>query len=181
MLGAMKKTSSAIALLTLSLAAIGLSACGSSDVTTMTLQQGQPVIHNPTAKAVADQPFPGYHASLSENGKLVGVLIGARQVVRDAADLKLLSRNVKLNGYDSAAGDQFMLMNTLVFEFGDNNSIMAQGPSLIAAAGNARTAVGKPIVRAIIGGTGKYKFANGQLTSTRNADGGFTQVLEFKN
>jgi len=177
----MKNSRIAVALLTLSLAALGLSACGSSDVTTMTLQQGQPVIHNPTAKAVADQPFPGYHASLSENGKLVGVLIGARQVVRDVSDLKLLSRALRADGYDSAAGDQFMLMNTLVFEFGDNNSIMAQGPSVIATAGNARTAVGKPIVRAIIGGTGKYKFANGQLTSTRNADGGFTQVLEFKN
>ena len=177
----MKQPSSAIALLTRSLDAIGLSASGSSDVTTMTLQQGQPVIHNPTAKAVADQPFPGWHASLSENGKVVGALVGARKVVCDAADLKLLSQNVKPDGYDSAAGDQFMLMTTQVFEFGDSNSIMAQGPSVIAVSGAALPAVGKPLVRAIVGGTGKYKFAHGQLTSTHNADGGFTHVLEFKN
>jgi hypothetical protein len=177
----MKNSRIAVALLTLSLVAISLSACGSSDVTTMTLQQGQPVIDNPTAKAVADQPFPGYHASLSENGKLVGVLIGARQVARDADNVKLLLKYLEPDGYDSTAGDQFMLMNTLVFEFGDNDSIMAQGPSVIATAGNARTAVGKPLVRAIIGGTGEYKFANGQLTSARNADGSYTQVLEFKN
>jgi len=177
----MKDARSAIALLTRSLDAIGLSASGSSDVTTMTLQQGQPVIHNPTAKAVADQPFPGFHASLSENGKVVGVLVGARQVALDAADLELLSQSLKPDGYDSAAGDQFMLMTTLVFEFGDSNSIMAQGPSVIPVAGNALPAVGKSLVRAIVGGTGKYKFAHGQVTSTHNADGSYTQVLQFKN
>ena len=95
--------------------------------------------------------------------------------------MKLLSQNVKPDGYDSAAGDQFMLMTTQVFEFGDSNSIMAQGPSVIAVSGAALPAVGKPLVRAIVGGTGKYKFANGQLTSTHNADGSYTQVLEFKN
>jgi hypothetical protein len=34
-----------------------------------------------------------------------------------------------------------------------------------------------PIVRAILGGTGKYMGARGQLASTRNADGSYTQVF----
>jgi hypothetical protein len=36
---------------------------------------------------------------------------------------------------------------------------------------------GRPVVRAILGGTGKYMGARGQLTSTRNADGSYTQVF----
>ena len=36
---------------------------------------------------------------------------------------------------------------------------------------------GQPVVRAILGGTGKYIGARGQLTSTRNGDGSYTQVF----
>jgi len=35
----------------------------------------------------------------------------------------------------------------------------------------------QPRARAILGGTGKYMGARGQLTSTRNADGSYTQVF----
>jgi hypothetical protein len=38
-------------------------------------------------------------------------------------------------------------------------------------------AAGQPVVRPILGGTGKYMGARGQLTSTRNADGSYTQVF----
>ena len=36
---------------------------------------------------------------------------------------------------------------------------------------------GQPVVRALLGGTGKYIGARGQLTSTRNTDGSYTQVF----
>ena len=36
---------------------------------------------------------------------------------------------------------------------------------------------GQPVVRAILGGTGKYIGARGQLTSTRSADGSYTQAF----
>jgi hypothetical protein len=36
---------------------------------------------------------------------------------------------------------------------------------------------GQPLVRAILGGTGKYIGARGQLASTRNADGSYTQTF----
>ena len=36
---------------------------------------------------------------------------------------------------------------------------------------------GQPAVRAILGGTGKYMGARGQLASTRNADGSYTQAF----
>ena len=36
---------------------------------------------------------------------------------------------------------------------------------------------GQPIVRPVLGGTGKYIGARGQVTSTRNTDGSYTQVF----
>ena len=36
---------------------------------------------------------------------------------------------------------------------------------------------GQPAVRAVLGGTGKYMGARGQLSSTRNTDGSYTQVF----
>jgi hypothetical protein len=36
---------------------------------------------------------------------------------------------------------------------------------------------GQPVLRAILGGTGKYIGVRGQLTSTRSANGSYTQVF----
>jgi len=36
---------------------------------------------------------------------------------------------------------------------------------------------GKPVVRPVLGGTGKSMGARGQVTSTRNQDGSYTQVF----
>lgn len=36
---------------------------------------------------------------------------------------------------------------------------------------------GKPVIRPVLGGTGKYIGARGQVTSTRNQDGSYTQVF----
>ena len=36
---------------------------------------------------------------------------------------------------------------------------------------------GEPVVRPVLGGTGKYMGARGQVTSTRDADGSYTQVF----
>ena len=35
----------------------------------------------------------------------------------------------------------------------------------------------QPVVRPVLGGTGKYIGARGQVTSTRNADSSYTQVF----
>ena len=35
----------------------------------------------------------------------------------------------------------------------------------------------QPVVRAVLGGTGKYMGARGQVASTRNADGSYTQTF----
>ncbi len=67
----------------------------------------------------------------------------------------------------------------LFFTFsGGQDQIIAFGAGdypLTAAKFNAA----QPVVRAILGGTGKYIGARGQLTSTRNTDGSYTQVFSL--
>lgn len=65
----------------------------------------------------------------------------------------------------------------LFFTFGDHqDQIVASGITDYAASAGEFTA-SQPVIRPILGGTGKYVGARGQLTSTRNADGSYTQVF----
>jgi hypothetical protein len=65
----------------------------------------------------------------------------------------------------------------LSFTFGDRqDQIIVLGVVDYSPTG-AEFNAGQPVVRAVIGGTGKYMGARGQLASTRNADGSYTQVF----
>jgi hypothetical protein len=65
----------------------------------------------------------------------------------------------------------------LSFTFGDRqDQIIVLGVVDYSPTG-AEFNPGQPVVRAILGGTGKYMGARGQLASTRNADGSYTQVF----
>ena len=65
----------------------------------------------------------------------------------------------------------------LSFTFGDHqDQIIVLGVVDYSPTG-AEFNAGQPVVRAILGGTGKYMGARGQLASTRNADGSYTQVF----
>ena len=65
----------------------------------------------------------------------------------------------------------------LSFAFGDGqDQIIAFGAGDYPP-NAAEFSAGQPVVRAILGGTGKYIGARGQLTSTRNTDGSYTQVF----
>jgi hypothetical protein len=65
----------------------------------------------------------------------------------------------------------------MFFTFADRkDQIIAFGVSDYSPSA-AEFEAGQPTVRAILGGTGKYMGARGQLASTRNADGSYTQVF----
>lgn len=65
----------------------------------------------------------------------------------------------------------------LVFTFNDReDQIVVAGVADYPAAG-AEFDPDRPVVRAIIGGTGEFIGALGELTSTRHPDGGYTQVF----
>jgi hypothetical protein len=59
---------------------------------------------------------------------------------------------------------------------GDNDQIIALGVTDYTPSAPEFEA-GRSAVRPVLGGTGKYISARGQVTSTRNADGSYTQVF----
>lgn len=66
------------------------------------------------------------------------------------------------------------------FDFGEGNSIAVAGRSVYLG-GDKEMEKGKPQLRAVIGGTGKYIGASGQVTTTRNPDGSYEHVIELVN
>ncbi|MFM1794807.1 MAG: hypothetical protein RL642_1192 [Bacteroidota bacterium] len=70
-------------------------------------------------------------------------------------------------------------IGTTVFNFGDENEIVAQG-GISYHHGEQLMKIGIEQKRAIVGGTGKYKGIVGEVTTTRNDDGTYTHFLDYK-
>ena len=78
---------------------------------------------------------------------------------------------------DDATEDR---VGQIYFDFGGGNSLVVAGHSVYK--GNSlliEPGVGQ--VRAVIGGTGDYMGSNGQITTTRNADGSYDYLVELIN
>src|SRR5881398_4008444 len=98
----------------------------------------------------------------SPGGPVTGEVFGTKTLVKLATDA-----NPNLE-------QRAMLLS---FTFSDRqDQIIALGVADYSPAAGEFNA-DKPRARAILGGTGKYMGARGQLTSTRNADGSYTQVF----
>src|SRR6266540_4509678 len=96
------------------------------------------------------------------SGPVAGEVIGSKTLVKVATDANPnLERRATL----------------LFFTFADRkDQIIAFGAADYTASAPEFDA-GQPVVRPVLGGTGKYMGARGQVTSTRNADGSYTQVF----
>ena len=107
-----------------------------------------------------------YHFSAplhsERGGPVTGEVIGSKTLVKVATDANPnLERRATL----------------LFFTFADRkDQIIAFGAADYSPAAPEFDA-GQPVVRPVLGGTGKYMGARGQVTSTRNADGSYTQVF----
>ena len=95
-------------------------------------------------------------------GPVTGEVIGSKTLVKVATDANPnLERRATL----------------MFFTFADcKDQIIAFGVADYSPSAPEFDA-GQPVFRAILGGTGKYMGARGQLASTRNADGSYTQVF----
>jgi Ca2+-binding RTX toxin-like protein len=69
-------------------------------------------------------------------------------------------------------------LGQLYVDFGDGNSIIVAGQSVYKS-GSAEMEPNTPQVRAIIGGTGNYMAARGQVTTNRNVDGSYEHSVEL--
>jgi hypothetical protein len=65
----------------------------------------------------------------------------------------------------------------LIFDFGNRQDQIVVMGVLDYPPTAGEFNAGQPGVRAILGGTGKYMGARGQLISNRNADGSYKQVF----
>ncbi|MDG2223733.1 MAG: hypothetical protein P8L85_20310 [Rubripirellula sp.] len=68
---------------------------------------------------------------------------------------------------------------SMVFDLGDANTLVISGKSVYPHRGELEMAKNNPQIRAIIGGTGKYIGARGQISTTRDDDGGYTHLVEL--
>lgn len=63
-------------------------------------------------------------------------------------------------------------------DFGEGSSLIIEGRSVYATKQTEMSA-GVPQLRAVIGGTGEYVGARGQVSTTRNKDGSYEHVIEL--
>lgn len=69
-------------------------------------------------------------------------------------------------------------IGNLVFAFADSDSIVVAGATVYAQDATEMNA-NHPQARAVIGGTGKYLGARGQVTTTRNEDGTYEHAFKL--
>jgi hypothetical protein len=81
---------------------------------------------------------------------------------------------------DSVNGDEELRSANLVFVFGNEaNQIVVGGISLYPPAGST-IAVGEETVRPVVGGSGIYAGATGEVVSTNLGDEGWSHVFHIK-
>ena len=108
-----------------------------------------------------------FEAVLMRDGAPVGMIIGTVVTMHEPGD--------------GVGGDtQRERLATMVLRFEDGSQLAALGMSRYHNPGIEMTS-SEPQTRAIVGGTGIYLGARGQITSTRNADGTYTQLIELVN
>jgi len=78
-----------------------------------------------------------------------------------------------------ADGDVFEdRIGHIVFDLGGSDGLVVAGESVYAPKASEMN-TGEPQLRAVIGGTGRYIGARGQVTTSRNADGSYEHAFEL--
>ena len=141
-----------------------LAGCGgSSGPADFTLIQNEPDLTEiDNGAAVGDANV--FDADLTKDGAAIGRLFGEQTVIAEP-DPTAPTRTEEVRRTE------------LNFELPDGQ-IVVQGTSPYTK-GSWRLTVGKPVVRAIVGGTKAYAGVQGELTTTRNEDGSYTQSFHF--
>jgi hypothetical protein len=147
-----------------------IAACGahstSQSTETFTVYEDAPKMSLLDLGAPGNSLGDVYHFSAAlhseRGGPVTGELIGSKTLVKMPTDANPnLERRATL----------------MFFTFADgNDQIIALGAADYTPSA-PEFGAGQPVVRPVLGGTGKYMGARGQVTSTRNADGSYTQVF----
>jgi len=152
------------------LASTLMAACGQRSTTalteTLTVYEDKPTMKLLDLGEPGNSPGDVYHffATLhsAPGGPVTGEVFGSKTLIKIATDT---NPNLETRA------------TVLFFTFANHqDQIVAVGATDYPPTAGEFDA-GQPIVRAILGGTGKYMGARGQVASTRNADGSYTQTF----
>ncbi len=170
------------------LGAVVLSGCGSSSPKTLTMVLTQPAGVNHTENfghgTGAIGNLHSFGADLSENGKPVGVLTGERVLTQPASEVDWAIEERIPDG-ETVDFSRFSVWHqAMSFHLKDRGSFQIEGDRLVVTDPSTSpipfmvTAAQQPL--AIVGGTGEFKFARGEVVSVRNEDGSYTQTLTYR-
>lgn len=145
--------------------------CSSGSGQSFTIEQGAPALtdievgNGPEGASHGD--ILAFEAPISRDGEVVGDMSGMLTTVDIPAE--------------GADGREVLeeRIGSIVFRFGDIDTIVVNGSSVYAA-GQDEMDPGTPQVRSVLGGTGTYMGVDGQVTTTRNADGTYTHAFELQ-
>lgn len=132
--------------------------------TIIKLHQAPPELHNIDAAPAghSDGDILTYEAQLTgENGR--HATVDGYLIIVDEANA------------DEPEEDRFSHM---VVDFGEGSTIVVEGRSAYSPTA-VEMANNKPRLRAVVGGTGEYIGARGQVSTWRNADGSYDHTIEL--
>jgi hypothetical protein len=125
------------------------------------------------------------HINLGDTANSHGDAIAYEQVLRDSTGKvigEVLGWGVTVDIVDGDSANPIHIsdrIGTAIFKFDEENQIIALGGTTYHK-GEQLMKVGISLKRAIIGGTGKYKGVQGEVTTYRNEDGSYKQILDVK-
>jgi hypothetical protein len=145
-----------------------MAACGQHSTNpsteTLTIYQDPPTMSPLDLGPPGNSPGDAYYFSArlysSPGGRLIGEVFGSKTLIKLAAPANPNAEKRATILFFTFAGGQDQI---IVVGAADYPSTTAEFNS------------DQPVVRAILGGTGRYMGARGQLTSTRKKDGSYTQ------
>lgn len=184
----MKKTTLTFLASIAVLGAVVLGGCGDDTPKTLTmvLTQPAPVHHteNFGHEPGAIGNLHSFSADLSEDGTPVGVLTGERVLTQPASEVDWAIEERIPDDEDVDFSKMSVWHQTMSFHLKDRGSFQIEGDRLLVTDANTSlvpfmvTAAQQPL--AIVGGTGEFMFARGEVVSVRNEDGSYTQTLTYR-
>jgi hypothetical protein len=148
---------------------LSVSGCADDDAkSSSTVYEDAPTLKSVDVGKPGNSPGDGYYffANLRDEagGPVTGHVYGTKTLVKPEDASK-------------PGTEQRATMLFFVFDKSQNQIVVAGVPDYPPNA--PEFAADQPVLRAVLGGTGKYNGASGQLTSTRNADGSYKQEFSL--
>ncbi|MEI6447208.1 MAG: hypothetical protein WCO96_04910 [Actinomycetes bacterium] len=157
--------------------AIALAGCG-SNVEKFTLVQTSAVRDavdiGRNGVSTADTVY--FHGPLTRDGKEVGHINGMTEKLALSPELAWTKKHLPKGSANPAS--EHLVLSTATFHLGGDDTILSEGQIFYDTREGVTIKVGQPQIRPITGGTGKYKFARGQMTIVNQGGGKYEFQIE---